>query len=246
MKYATIVCLFGMLSSMNGNAQELKSIDYQDADQKLKGMITSNAGSAKPGVVILPAWKGIDQEAKTAALELEKQGYIAFIADIYGLGNTPADNQAASGLSSKYKNGYKLYQRRIQAALNEIKKHGAGKVAVIGYCFGGTGALETARGGLPVEGVVCIHGGLAKAADRPNAAIRTKVLVEHPADDASVKKEDMEQLINEMNEGKADWQIITYANSKHTFTNPESPDYNEVMAKRAWNHTLLFLQELLK
>ncbi|WP_149526339.1 dienelactone hydrolase family protein [Sphingobacterium hotanense] len=246
MKYATILCLFGMLSSMGGNAQELKSVDYKDGEQKLKGMVTSNAGSTKPGVLILPAWKGIDQEAKTAALDLEKQGYIAFIADIYGVGNTPADNQAASGLSSKYKNDFKLYQSRIQAALTEMKKQGADKVAVIGYCFGGTGALEAARGGLPVEGVVCIHGGLAKAADRPNEAIKAKVLVEHPADDASVKKEDIEQLVNEMNEGKADWQIITYANSKHTFTNPESPDYNEIMAKRAWNHTLLFLQELLK
>lgn len=246
MKYATILCLFGMLSSMGGNAQELKSVDYQDGEQKLKGMVTSNAGSTKPGVLILPAWKGIDQEAKTAALDLEKQGYIAFIADIYGVGNTPADNQAASGLSSKYKNDFKLYQSRIQAALTEMKKQGANKVAVIGYCFGGTGALEAARGGLPVEGVVCIHGGLAKAADRTNEAIKAKVLVEHPADDASVKKEDIEQLVNEMNEGKADWQIITYANSKHTFTNPESPDYNETMAKRAWNHTLLFLQELLK
>lgn len=246
MKYATILCLFGMLSSMGGNAQELKSVDYQDGEQKLKGMVTSNAGGTKPGVLILPAWKGIDQEAKTAALDLEKQGYIAFIADIYGVGNTPADNQAASGLSSKYKSDFKLYQSRIQAALTEMKKQGADKVAVIGYCFGGTGALEAARGGLPVEGVVCIHGGLAKAADRPNEAIKAKVLVEHPADDASVKKEDIEQLINEMNEGKADWQIITYANAKHTFTNPESPDYNETMAKRAWNHTLLFLQELLK
>lgn len=246
MKYATILCLFGMLSSMGGNAQELKSVDYQDGEQKLKGMVTSNAGSTKPGVLILPAWKGIDQEAKTAALDLEKQGYIAFIADIYGVGNAPADNQAASGLSSKYKNDFKLYQSRIQAALTEMKKQGADKVAVIGYCFGGTGALEAARGGLPVEGVVCIHGGLAKAADRPNEAIKAKVLVEHPADDASVKKEDIEQLVNEMNEGKADWQIITYANSKHTFTNPESPDYNETMAKRAWSHTLLFLQELLK
>ncbi|WP_293930731.1 dienelactone hydrolase family protein [Sphingobacterium sp. UBA6645] len=246
MKYATILCLFGMLSSMGGNAQELKSVDYKDGEQKLKGMVTSNAGSTKPGVLILPAWKGIDQEAKTAALDLEKQGYIAFIADIYGVGNTPADNQAASGLSSKYKNDFKLYQSRIQAALTEMKKQGADKIAVIGYCFGGTGALEAARGGLPVEGVVCIHGGLAKAADRPNEAIKAKVLVEHPADDASVKKEDIEQLVNEMNEGKADWQIITYANSKHTFTNPESPDYNEIMAKRAWNHTLLFLQELLK
>ncbi len=49
-----------------------------------------------------------------------------------------------------------------------------------------------------------------------------------------------------MNEGKADWQIYTYAYSKHTFTSPESKDYNPTMAKRAWQHTLMFLDEVLK
>ena len=50
----------------------------------------------------------------------------------------------------------------------------------------------------------------------------------------------------EMNEGKADWQLITYAHCGHTFTNPESPEYNEAMAKRAWQHTLQFLKEVLQ
>ncbi len=49
-----------------------------------------------------------------------------------------------------------------------------------------------------------------------------------------------------MKQAKADCQMIYYANSKHTFTNPESADYNEVMAKRSWQHLLLFLKENLK
>ena len=70
--------------------------------------------------------------------------------------------------------------------------------------------------------------------------------MENPADDRGVSPEDYNNLVKEMNDGNADWQIITYAHSKHTFTDPKSPDYNEVMAKRAWNHTLMFLKELLK
>ncbi|VTP97142.1 dienelactone hydrolase family protein [Sphingobacterium daejeonense] len=246
MKTQAILVLMSILLGNMVIAQELKEVNYKDGNQELKGMVTNNSGQNLPGVLILPAWKGIDQEAKDAAIALEKQGYIAFIADIYGVGNTPTDNAGSSKLSSQYKKDYKSYQGRIQAALDELKKSGATKIAVIGYCFGGTGALEAARGGLPVEGVVCIHGGLAKAADRPNVEIKSKVLVEHPADDASVKPEDYDGLVKELNEGKADWQIITYANSKHTFTNPESADYNPVMAKRAWNHTLMFLDEILK
>jgi dienelactone hydrolase len=229
-------------------AQTLKTIAYKDGTQKLNGLVTSNAGKKLPGVLILPAWKGIDDEAKNAALQLEKQGYIAFVADIYGEGNIPGDNAAAAKIAGSYKQDYKAYQQRISVALEELKKQGAkvDKIAVIGYCFGGTGALETARAQFPVAGVVSIHGGLAKGNDRLNVPIKTKVLVENPADDESVKPEDMTNLIAELKAGKTDFQIITYANSKHTFTSPESPDYNEVMAKRAWNHTLTFLKEILK
>lgn len=229
-------------------AQTLKTIAYKDGTQKLNGLVTSNAGKKLPGVLILPAWKGIDDEAKNAALQLEKQGYIAFVADIYGEGNIPADNAAAAKIAGSYKQDYKAYQQRISVALEELKKQGANvdKIAVIGYCFGGTGALETARAQFPVAGIVSIHGGLAKGNDRLNVPIKTKVLVENPADDESVKPEDMTNLIAELKAGKTDFQIITYANSKHTFTSPESPDYNEVMAKRAWNHTLTFLKEILK
>lgn len=237
-----------LLTSATLFSQNLKPVSYQDGSQKLNGLVTSNAGKKLPGVLILPAWKGIDDEAKTAAAELEKQGYIAFIADIYGEGNIPADNDAAAKASGSYKKNYEAYQKRISLALDQLKKSGAvpGKIAVIGYCFGGAGALETARGSLPVAGVVSIHGSLGKDQSRKNGPISTKILVENPADDKSVTPEDYNNLIKEMNEGNADWQIITYAHSKHTFTDSKSADYNPVMAKRAWNHTLMFLKEILK
>lgn len=240
--------ILAMIMSMFqvAHSQSLKTVSYYDGEQKLNGYVTSNAGEQKPGVLILPAWRGVDNEARTAASDLEKEGYIAFIADIYGEGNTPQDNAESAKLSGMYRSDYEAYQHRISLALEQLKAQGAGKIAVIGYCFGGTGALEAARGGLNVEGIVSIHGGLSKDASRPNNPITAKVLVEHPAEDRSVSKEDLENLVKELNEGKADWQIITYANTGHTFTNPESQEYNEVMAKRAWNHTLLFLKEILK
>ena len=228
------------------SAQQLKPVIYTDGNQKLNGLVTSNTGKKLQGVLILPAWKGIDQEAKQAALDLEKEGYIAFIADIYGEGNVPTDNTAAAKIASQYKQDYQAYQKRIGLALEQLKKAGADKIAVIGYCFGGTGALEAARAQFPVAGVISIHGGLGKDASRPNGSLPTKILIEHPAEDQSVPQEMVNDLIKEMNEGKADWQIYTYAYSKHTFTNPESKDYNPTMAKRAWQHTLMFLNEVLK
>ncbi len=242
----TIITLMGIFQI--NTAQSLKTVSYEDGTQKLNGLVTSNAGQQLPGVLILPAWKGADNEARTAALDLEKEGYIAFIADIYGEGNIPDDNAAAAKLSGSFKNDYKAYQHRIALALDQLKEQGAlaNKIAVIGYCFGGTGALEAARAGFEVQGVVSIHGGLSKDESRPNSPINTKVLVEHPAEDQSVSQEDFDNLVKELKAANADWQIIIYANTGHTFTNPESHEYDEVMAKRAWNHTLLFLEEVLK
>lgn len=247
MKKLLILSVFmALIQSLT--AQSLKAVKYADGTQELNGLITSNAGKNLPGVLILPAWMGIDDEAKTAALQLEKEGYIVFVADIYGKGNIPTDFGSAAKIATQFKTDFRLYQKRISLALAQLKAAGAqsNEIAVIGYCFGGTGALETARAGFDVAGVVSIHGGLGKASDRANEPIKTKVLVENPAEDKGVTKEIYDQLVQEMKDGKADWQIITYANCGHTFTNPTSKEYNEVMAKRAWNHTLLFLGEILK
>jgi len=227
--------------------QTLKEVAYNDGDQKLNGLVTDNAGKKLPGVLILSAWMGIDDEAKNAALNLAKNGYIAFIADIYGEGNIPKTMPDAAKIATTFKSDYQLYQQRIALALEELKKSGAdeSKLAVIGYCFGGTGALEAARANLPVQGVVSIHGGLSKG-NRPNGPLQTKILVLHGADDSNTSEKDLQDFRTELDSAGADWQMIYYAGCKHTFTNPASPDYNEIMANRSWKHTLLFLNELFE
>lgn len=240
-----IILLTVSMIISNYSFGQLKEVSYSENSQELKGLI-GKPKSGNAGVLILPAWKGIDNEAKEAAQNLTEAGYISLIADIYGVGHTPATNEEASKAAGYYKTNFEAYQKRISAGLDELIKQGAdpNKIVVIGYCFGGTGALEAARAQLPVQAVVSIHGGLSKGT-RPNVPIQTKVLILHGADDASVSKTDIDLLTEELNAGKTDWQMIYYAQSKHTFTNPESADYNEVMAKRSWEHLMLFLKEVL-
>lgn len=241
----TILFLSILLSTLTTMAQELTPITYTDGKTQHQGeAIIVKPGNA--GVLILPAWLGIDEEARTAAKDLAQKGYNVFIADIYGQEETPKTPTEASKISSRYKENYKSYRHKIEIALQEFIRLGIdkNKIALIGYCFGGTGTLEAARANLPFTGVVCIHGGLKKV-DTSYDKINPKILVIHPAEDASVSQEDIDNLMAEMRKGEADWQFIYYADSKHTFTNPESKDYNEVMAKRAWQHTLLFLDEVL-
>ena len=241
------VLLLFPLVTLRVAAQDIKPVAYTDGPQKLNGLVTGIAGEKRPGVLILPAWMGIDDEARAAARELAQEGYTAFIADIYGEGHVPANSTEARTIATRYKTDFVDYQHRIELALEQLKAAGAdpARIAVIGYCFGGTGALEAARAQLPVKGVVCIHGGLGKG-DRPNGRLGTSILIQHPEADASVSAADLAGIAAEMNAANADWQMITYAHCGHTFTDPASQQYNARMAQRAWEHLRMFLEDVLK
>jgi len=256
MKKQIFLFLAIILFSSNMNAQ-LKPVKYNDGNQILNGLSIKAAkkSNQNPGILMLPAWKGIDNASKEIAQNLSKLGYIVFIADIYGEGNYPKDNAEAGKQSGFYKKNYEAYQKRINLALQELIKSGANadNIVAIGYCFGGTGVLEAARGHLNVKGVVSFHGGLGKDASRPNEPITAKVLICHGADDPHESKEEIAAFQQEMRDTKADWQMIYYANAVHSFTNPEAGNdnskgaaYNPVAAKRSFEHLQLFLSEVLK
>jgi len=249
-----LTAALGLLVSLS-HAQ-LKPVTYKDGDQKLNGLSIAPAKGdmKKAGILILPAWKGIDKHSKAVAEDLSKLGYYAFIADIYGEGNYPKDNKAAGEKAGYYKNNIAAYQQRIKLALEELIKSGAdaSKIVVIGYCFGGTGAIEAARANFPVRGIVSFHGGLGRDSSRAITPITAKVLVLHGADDPSVPLPQVLTFQQEMKTAKADWQMVYYANAVHAFTEPEAGNdnskgaaYNELAAKRSWKHFLLFLDEIL-
>jgi dienelactone hydrolase len=246
-----------ILSYSSISFTQLKAITYKDGDQTLNGFSIKplEKSKQKPGILILPAWMGIDKLSKDTAENLSKMGYYAFIADIYGEGNYPKDYKEAGQNAGFYKSNFKDYQKRITLALEQLIRSGANpdNIVVIGYCFGGTGALEAARGHLNVKGVVSFHGGLGKDTTRPKETITAKVLVCHGADDPYESKEEITAFQQEMRDAKSDWQMIYYANAVHSFTNPESGNdnakgaaYNEKAARRSWEHLKLFLNEVLK
>lgn len=247
----------GILMCSNVSFAQLKTVIYRDGDQVLNGLkIAPKKQSAeKPGILLLPAWHGIDKSSKDIATDLANLGYSTFIADIYGEGNYPKDNTEAGTQSSYYKTNFKEYQKRISLALQQLIKSGAqaDNIVIIGYCFGGTGALEAARGHINVKGVVSFHGGLDRDVSRPIEAIATKVLACHGADDPYVSQAEILKFQQEMRNTKADWQMIYYANAVHGFTNPEYGNdnskgaaYNAAAARRSFEHLKLFLKEVLK
>lgn len=242
--------------SANITFAQLSTITYQDKDQKLNGQLSkpAQASAKKAGVLILPAWKGIDEHSKTVAQQLSKEGYYVFIADIYGEGNYPKTTADAGKMAGYYKKNLTAYHNRIRLALDQLIKGGANadEIVVIGYCFGGQGALEAARINMPVKGVVSIHGSYTRDAAQPVNPIKPHVLILHGADDPHSPPADITVLQDELRKAGADWQMNYYSNAVHAFTDPAAGNdnskgsaYNEQADRRSWQALLAFLKEIL-
>lgn len=243
-----------LILTFTANAQS--DIQYKDGSQILSGYSAKSDKPLKdkPGILILPAWMGIQNHEKEVASNLANLGYQAFVADIYGVDQRPKNAKEAEAKAGYYKKNINEYQTRIRLALDQLVKQGANpdEIVVIGYCFGGTGAIEAARAHMKVKGVVSFHGGLGREESREITPIDSKILVLHGADDLYVPKEEIEKFQNEMRTAKADWQMVYYSNAVHAFTeksagndNSKGAAYNEKADKRSWQAMLDFLNDTL-
>jgi dienelactone hydrolase len=231
-----------------------EKIVYEKNGTKMEGFLAYNDRYKKPmpGILIVHDWMGIGKNTEERAIQLANKGYVAFAADIYGVGNLPKDQAGAKEIATKFKTDYKLLRAHAQAALDTLSKQkqvNKDKLAAIGYCFGGTTALELARDGAPILGVVSIHGGLAT--QQKASKLAPKVLALHGGDDPFVKPEEVAGFEQEMRDAKADWQFIAYGNAVHSFTIKDAGDdnskgaaYNKSADMRSWIAMMDFFKEI--
>lgn len=236
-----------------------EAVDYKQGDTSLKGYLAYDDAlqGQRPGVVIYPEWWGLTDYPKHRAEQLAKLGYIAFAADLYGDGKTTDDPKEATALSGELYKNPRVLRDRAGAALDTLRKQKGvdpSKVAAIGYCFGGTTALELARDGGDVACVVTFHAGLdpLAAAEDKTAPIKPKILVCTGADDAFVPPEKVTAFEKEMDVRKADWELNVYAHAVHAFTNPDAGKYgmkniayNAEADRRSWKAMEDFFAETI-
>ena len=211
-------------------------------------------GGPVPGVLIVHQWMGLSDNERMRARMLAEMGYVAFALDVYGQGIRPSNTQAASEQAGKFYGDRQLFRDRVNAGLQQllaIGKVDPERVAAIGYCFGGSGALELARSGADVAGVVSFHGALQTPDPSDAKAITAKVLVCHGAVDPYVPMEQVEGFVEEMEAADVDYQLIMYAGAVHAFTQKGAGDdpsqgaaYDAAADRRSWEHMRLFFSEI--
>jgi dienelactone hydrolase len=208
----------------------------------------------RPTVVLIPTVMGVTDLELKFGRQLVELGYNAFVADLFGKTFRGAPRDVCFGEMNRLGSDRDALRRRLLALVDQARGLGEvdeGKVVVAGYCFGGKCALDVARTGADVAGVVSFHG----LFDPPGwevGKIKAKVLVLHGWDDPMVTPDAVVALGNELTEAGGDWQIHAYGHVGHGFTNPNASSlqidgvfYHELAAERSWTSFINFLEEVL-
>ena len=231
------------------------TVAYLDGDVLLEAFFAFDDAfqGRRPTVLINHTWAGRDKFVAEKAKKLAALGYVGFAVDMYGkdiMGSSPEENEK---LMRPFMNNRQMLQKRMQAALYAVKLMpwvDDSKIAAIGFCFGGLCVLDLARTGVELKGVVSFHGLLGKPDNTQGNIIKAKILALHGHDDPLAPVDQVLAFEQEMTSAGADWQLHTFGNTLHAFTNPQanSPDfgmaYQADADRRSWLAMENFLTEV--
>lgn len=237
-----------------------ENVTYISDGVTLKGFIVFDESKQgkRPAILVVHEWWGLNDYVKNRARKLAALGYVAMAVDMYGGGKTASDPQQAQEMANLFYKNPQLAKTRLDAALNkvkELKQTDVANVAAIGYCFGGSVVLNSAKLGADLKGVVSFHGGLS-GVPANKELLKAKILVCHGASDKFVSESDVASFKHSLDSIGADYIFKIYANATHAFTNPDATEtgkkfnmpieYNETADKASWIDMQNFLNSLFK
>ena len=231
-----------------------EEINYSYDQINYKGFVAYPDKDKAPLILIAPSWAGRDEFVKDKARELAQEGFVAMAIDMYGeakVGSSTEENQSMMTPLVEDRDKLKGIVNAALEAGKQLDEVDNSKVAAIGYCFGGLVVLDLARSGSNVRGVVSFHGLLMDSEISENG-IKSKILVLHGERDPMVPLSMVDEFQKEMTEAGADWQLHSYGNAYHAFTNKEANDpnlgtqYNRDADRRSWQSMMNFFEEIFE
>jgi len=223
-----------------------QTIEYTDGKTKFIGQLVwdDTRSGRRPGVLVFPEAFGLNDHALQRAERLAQLGYVALAADPHGEGMRYSDMQSVMPAIKGYYSDRADWRSRAKAAFDTLVAQpqvDADRIAAIGFCFGGATCFELARSGAPLAAIVTFHAGLIPELPEDAGRIRAKLLICHGAEDPLVKKEAVDAVVSELRRDRLDWQLISYANAMHSFTEPKADErkipglsYDQRADGRSW------------
>ena len=222
-----------------------QDIDYRSEAVTLRCHLAfdETAGHARSGVLVFHEGLGLGDFAIERARKLVELGYVAFAADMFGDRRQAHMLQEATDLVGGLRNDpQSLRARAALATLAALPQVDANRLGAIGFCFGGSVALELARDGADLAAVVSFHGVLTTQMPAVRGKLTARVLVCTGADDPLAPPQHIRAFEEEMRAAEVrDWQVVSYGNTLHGFTNQAADGsimraalYNETADRRSW------------
>ena len=231
-----------------------RAVGQEFAGEALEHVFLPVEGEARGTVILIPTVMGVSELELGFARGLNALGYNGFVADLFGKHLRGAERDTMFGEMARLRGDRAALRERLLAVVEQVRGLDGvdgGRIAVIGYCFGGQCALDVARSGADVAGVASFHG-LFDPCGLPAQPIKAKVLAMHGWDDPMVPPEVVVALGKELTDAGADWQIHCYGHVGHGFTNPNAHQlgikgvaFNEAAARRSWAALEDYLAEVL-
>jgi dienelactone hydrolase len=166
---------------------------------------------------------GLDAHAIKQAQRFADAGYVAFACDMYGDGVRGHRERVMSEITALRADRDRLCSR-AKPALEVLRSHPNvdGRLAIVGYCFGGLVSLELARSGLEANAIVSVHGTLTTTRPVEAGAIRTPLLICQGGADPHCSLDHALVFASEMKTVGADWEMVIYGNAVHGFTHEDA------------------------
>ncbi len=218
----------------------------------------NRSDARRPGILVVHEWWGLNDYIRRRVHMLAELGFTALAVDEYGGGQVADDPDEAGRLMNGVLGDMSQAESRMHAALEYLQDHASvdsGRIAAIGYCFGGAMVLHAARTGMPLAGVVSFHGALGSFHKPAPGSVLAKIMVCHGAEDVLVPQDQVTALKDEMRAAGADLRFISYPGALHGFTNREADAngekyglplaYSEDTDRRSWQEMQDFFKEIL-
>lgn len=220
-------------------ASALEDVNLQTAGGKrVHASLALPAKTPAPAVLLIHEWWGLNDQIKAVAGEYAREGFVALAADLYG-GNVATSREEAERLRNAVDQNDGI--DTLVSWADWLKKHpkGTGKVATVGWCFGGGWSLDTGIA-TPVDATIIYYGKVDQSANRL-VRLRGPVLGHFANLDKWINRSMVEGFEKAMAEaGKA--LTVYWYEADHAFANPTGGRYDAEDAALAWDRTLAFLR----
>src|SRR4029453_2577148 len=214
-----------------GEPMAVESIFYSVSGMSCRGALIWDEGvkAPRPLLLMAPNWRGVIKAAIETGQMLAGEGYVVFVADMFGEGNGPVGTENPMEFLRPFMSDVAGMRRRIAAALDTLTRE-ADRRAIgditrrggMGFCFGGLNVLDLARTGADVQAVVSMHGTLATPQPAKRGDIKAAVLAVHGAADPIAPKAERDAFEAEMTEAGACWGLPPLGEIAPAFPAPQA------------------------